>query len=82
MFKNWKPVDHIVLVLAITVSTLLLFSAIIVPLMMNFYFNKDNYILVRAETVKLIFGAVSSFISIISMYIGAKIQKYKDESSG
>ena len=79
--KNWKPVDHIVLILTITVSVLIIFSAIIVPLLVNFYFEKNNIIHVKAETVKLIFGAVTSFISIISMYIGAKIQKMKNERS-
>ena len=80
--KNWTPVDHIVLIMVITVAILVLFSALILPLLINFYFDGEKLILMRSETVKLIFGVVTSFVSIISMYIGAKIQKRKDENGG
>ena len=80
--KNWSPVDHIILIMVISVSGLVLFTATILPLVINFYFADKEYILMRSETVKLIFGVVTSFVSIISMYIGAKIQKRKDENGG
>ena len=80
--KNWTPVDHIDLIMVITVAILVLFSALILPLLINFYFDGEKLILMRSETVKLIFGVVTSFVSIISMYIGAKIQKRKDENGG
>lgn len=72
--KNWRPVDHIVLIITLTVSTLLITGLVLSQI-------EDSKML-RSETVKLLFGTVSSFIAIISMYIGAKVQRNRDNNNG
>lgn len=63
--KDWQPVDVIILILVILISIILLL-AITTP-MLNLHGMKDN-------TSKLLAGVLGSIISVISMYIGAKIK--------
>ena len=67
--KEWGPSDVIMLILASTVSIVLL--SIFAELAFTGVPISDN-------AAKLVAGLVTSIISIISMYIGARIQKNKD----
>ena len=67
--KNWGPSDVIMLILASTVSLVLLIIFVISALTTE---------PMPEQSAKLVAGLIASIISIISMYIGAKIQKNKD----
>ena len=79
--KNWTPLDHIILILTVTVCTILLMAGVAIPVIINLMETKGDLILVRPETVKLIFTALASFVAIISMYVGARIQQSKDKKN-
>ena len=68
--KGWSPSDVIMLILASTVSIVLL--SIFAELAFTGAPISDH-------GAKLVAGLVTSIISIISMYIGARIQKDKDK---
>jgi hypothetical protein len=67
--KNWSPSDIIIVILASTISIVLL--TIFIELAFTVEPVSDN-------VAKILGGLIGSIISIISMYIGAKIQKNKD----
>lgn len=65
-----KAVDVAIIILTITISIVLL-SSVLRP-----YFTGES---MKESSAKLIATIISSIISIISMYVGAKIQKNRDE---
>ena len=67
--KNWSPSDIIMLILASTVSIILI--SIFIEASTTDVPMTDN-------GAKLVAGLIASIISIISMYVGSKIQKNKD----
>ena len=67
--KNWSPSDIVMLVLSSTVAIVLI-SIFIETAFRNEPMSENN--------AELVAGLIASIISIISMYIGAKIQKNKD----
>ena len=67
--KNWSPSDIIMLILSSTVSIILI--TIFVEAAMTSVPMTDH-------SAKLVAGLIASIISMISMYIGARIQKNKD----
>ena len=68
--EKWSPADIIMLILASTVSIILL--TIFIELAYTGVPISDH-------AAKLVAGLIASIISIISMYIGARIQKNKDK---
>ena len=68
--KNWSSSDIIMLILASTISIVLLIIFIVMALSTE---------PMPEQSVKLAAGLIASIISIISMYIGAKIQQNKDK---
>ena len=68
--KNWKPVDVIVLILACILGFSLVF-AMIKPLITTASLSPDS--------LKLIAGLLASMLTIVSIYVGGKIQKNKEE---
>jgi hypothetical protein len=68
--EKWTPSDVIVTILACVVAATL-FAAIIKP------FITTNSL--PEESAKMVAGLIGSLISLISMYIGAKIQKHKQD---
>ena len=71
--KNWTPVDVIVFVLAITVTAVLLISTT-KPL-----FGGED-VEVSENTAKLVAGILGSLVSVVSVYVGARVQKNLDEN--
>jgi len=67
--ENWSPSDIIMLILSATISIILI--TIFVELAFTDIPMSDT-------GAKIVGGLIASIISIISMYIGAKIQKNKD----
>lgn len=68
--NKWTPTDVIVLILAITVSLILL--SIFGELMLN-------DIPLTETAAELVAGLVTSVITIISIYVGAKIQQFRNK---
>lgn len=68
--KNWSPSDIIMLILASTIAIILL---------LIFAKNATSDVPMTDNGAKLVAGLIASIISIISMYIGAKIQKNKNK---
>jgi hypothetical protein len=66
--KNWSAVDIIILIL-VTIISLVLLLSVLLPFISGMPASDS--------TAKLIAGLIASIISIISMYVGAKIQKNK-----
>ena len=66
--NKWSPSDIIMVILASTISIVLL--TVFVELAFTVEPVSDN-------VAKILGGLIGSIISIISMYIGAKIQKNK-----
>lgn len=66
---KWKPYDIIILILAITIS---------IVLIVIFIVTVFNEIPIADTNAKIVGGLLASIISIISMYIGAQIQKRKE----
>lgn len=64
--KNWQPVDIIIIILTL-LTCFILMMASIRPLI------SENEI--DLDTTKILAGTLGSLISIISMYVGAKIQQ-------
>ena len=69
--RKFKPVDYIIAALVILLSTLLLMTGI-APLIKG--------VALSGEKAKLLSGAVSSLISVITLYVGAKLQENRDKS--
>ena len=65
---TWKPYDIIILILTITLSVILI--SIFIELALTDIAMTDT-------NAKIVGGILGSVISIISMYIGAQIQKRK-----
>ena len=68
--KNWNSVDVVVLILTIIISLVLIIT-LIRPFVTGVAITDGNS--------KLVAGLIASIISIISMYVGAKIQQNKDK---
>ena len=68
--KNWNSVDYVVLILT-TIISLVLVITMIKPFVTGIAITDAN--------AKLVAGLIASIISIISMYVGAKIQQNKDK---
>ena len=68
---RWQPVDIIVALLAMTVCVTV-GSIAVVPFL-------DAHNTLSEGKAKMFVGIVSSLVSVISMYIGARIQRRKDE---
>ena len=68
--KNWKPSDIIMLILVSTVAFAI--TSIFIEAAFTDVPMSDH-------SAKLVAGLIGSIISIISMYIGAKIQQNKDK---
>ncbi len=67
---SWKPEDYIVAALAILIIVLLLFRMYGVVLL---------NVPVTADAARVVEGLLNGVMAIISMYIGAKIQKHRDK---
>ena len=67
--EKWGPVDFIALMLGLAIFI------VISGVMYKTIFIQS----ISAESNKLLTGIVMSVISIISLYIGAKLQKGKDK---
>ena len=67
---NWRPVDVVVALVALAVSASMLMSAFSISIL------KSELTEIRSELLKV---AVGGAISIISMYIGAEVQRRKDK---
>jgi hypothetical protein len=68
--NEWKPIDFIVGLLAITIAMVL------VSAMVDVLINEDA---MTEGGSKRVTNIVTAMLSIISMYVGAQIQKNKDK---
>ena len=66
--KNWRPADIIMLILSITLSIIL------ITIFVELAFSKEP---LGDSQSKIVAGLIASIISIISMYIGGKINGRK-----
>jgi len=72
MIKNWKPLDLVVVAITITIcGTVGLI--VLKPLVTGVELSDDK--------AKLMATVIASLISIISMYVGAKLQANKDRQN-
>ena len=69
MLKEWKPVDYIIVVITVTICTIMLTSVL---------YSVYAGIELSTGGLKLLHIILVSFVSIISMYVGARIQEKKD----
>jgi len=69
--KKFKPVDYIIASLVGLLATILLITGV-APLIKG--------VALGGEKAKLLSGAVSSLISVITLYVGAKLQESRDKS--
>ena len=69
--RNWKPVDVIVGILVVTVSGAVLATILARAAGADFVEPVEN--------AKLLIGVVTTMLSVVSMYVGAKIQGHRDE---
>lgn len=67
---HWRPMDIIILLLTLTLCVVVGFT-VVIPLM----FQAD----ISETKSKMISATVGSMVSIVSLYIGAKIQEHKDK---
>lgn len=70
---KWNPVDCIVFLLAFTVCFVLCFSLI------RLLITGMNLTIDKAE---LLAGIISSFIAIISVYVGSKVNRNRTKKKG
>ena len=70
--KHWKPIDIIVAILAISVVSVLVVAV---------YDSKINNDQLTDAGTKRITAIMTSVLSIVSMYVGAKIQERKDSNN-
>ena len=71
MVKDWTPVDYIVAVITITISVAIT-TTIIVAATRDEPLGES-----QSDALSVI---IQSFISIITLYVGAQIQKNRDKS--
>ena len=71
-FKNWKPVDYIVGMMAVCISSVV----IVMPVTVMVLKVDEN-----EARVKLFATVLSSVIAIITLYVGAQLQRGVDEHS-
>jgi divalent metal cation (Fe/Co/Zn/Cd) transporter len=71
--NNWKAVDYIIAFLAIIIGMFIILS-VLGPLFTHQPMTDNK--------AKLIASIVTSVISIISVYVGSQIQKYKEYRNG
>ena len=67
---NWQPIDIVAMLLTVTLCFILSLSAMS-PLITGNPLSDTK--------AKMLVGLVSSVVSIVSMYIGATLQKRKDK---
>ena len=67
---KWKPTDYIAVILTFVISFLLVL-AVVSPVFTGRPLSD--------LAIKMISGVVGSIVSIVSMYVGANIHKYKDK---
>jgi hypothetical protein len=68
--KGWQPIDYMVGLLVVTLMIMLLF------IMGEVVFDDRDMTETGAKRVNVI---INSMVAIISMYVGAQIQKGKDK---
>jgi hypothetical protein len=66
--SDWKPVDWIACCFTVVLGVILVIGT--VSILVN---GNDN-----DEKIKVMAGIISSVVSIVSMYVGASIQKRRD----
>ena len=68
--KNWSPVDWVVLILTIAISGTFMVTGII-PLLLQEPISDARS--------KILGGIATSIVSVVSVYVGAKLQQHIDK---
>ena len=68
--RGWKPVDIIVVMLSAVIAIVVASSVLAVVL---------NGKAIAPEKAKMLNALISSIVSIITLYVGAMIQRHKDK---